>query len=60
MGTFMELVSEKQVNPETDKILIIDGGHKSSNVTEMTVTQLLNVQGKIEVLKSLILKAIIS
>jgi plasmid segregation protein ParM len=36
MGTYMQLVAEKKVNPEEDKTLIIDGGHGSLDVTEMT------------------------
>jgi len=36
MGTYMQLVAEKKVSPESDKTLIIDGGHGSLDVTEMT------------------------
>ena len=36
MGTYMQLVTDKVVDPETDKTLIIDGGHGSLDVTEMT------------------------
>lgn len=36
MGTYMQLVAEKIVNPETDKTLLIDNGHGSLDITEVT------------------------
>lgn len=36
MGTYMQMVAEDKIDPETDKTLIIDGGQGSLDVTEMT------------------------